>query len=250
MADGPNDPTPVCVTKSQLAALLSAAAASPSPESVTSSGGSSVQNSSPTSPESVTSTSTPDTPPDIQVNGDNPAIVQVGANYNDLGATITGPSADLNLGIMTYLNGTLAEPLTIDTTQPATDTIQYVATDQSGLSATSTRTVIIQAPAGAGSAVVLGHSNVLLIRRKLNAELTYAHRNNHEKQNAGRRANPMLRPKRAAHICHPAPDYLTRLARTNQVKGVRVAGTWHLSFKSLAAFVGRRSPDPPRPRSP
>jgi hypothetical protein len=36
-------------------------------------------------------------------------------------------------------------PVQLDTTQAATDTIQYVATDQSGLAATSTRTVIIQA---------------------------------------------------------------------------------------------------------
>lgn len=48
-----------------------------------------------------------DTPPAIHINGDNPAIVQVGDTYNDLGATITGPQADLNLGIKTYLNGTL-----------------------------------------------------------------------------------------------------------------------------------------------
>ena len=34
-------------------------------------------------------------------------------------------------------------PIQLDTTQAATDTIAYVATDQSGLSATSTRTVII-----------------------------------------------------------------------------------------------------------
>jgi hypothetical protein len=81
----------------------------------------------------------------IQVNGDNPATVDVGATYNDRGATITGPQGDLNLGITTYLNGALADPLTIDTSQPATDTIQYVATDQSGLAATSTRTVIIEA---------------------------------------------------------------------------------------------------------
>jgi len=34
----------------------------------------------------------------------------------------------------------------IDTTHVATDTIDYVATDQSGLTSTSTRTVIIKAP--------------------------------------------------------------------------------------------------------
>ena len=38
-------------------------------------------------------------------NGDNPAIVSVGETYADLGATITGPQSDLNLGIHTFLNG-------------------------------------------------------------------------------------------------------------------------------------------------
>jgi hypothetical protein len=76
----------------------------------------------------ASATSTLDTPPVIQVNGDNPAIVQVGATYNDLGATLIGPQADLNLGFMTYLNGVLTSPLQLDTSQPATDTIDYVAT--------------------------------------------------------------------------------------------------------------------------
>ena len=34
----------------------------------------------------------------------------------------------------------------IDTSAAATDTIDYVATDQSGLAATSTRTVIVESP--------------------------------------------------------------------------------------------------------
>jgi len=68
------------------------------------------------------------------------------------GRTITGPQADLNLGIATYLNGVLTSPIQLDTSQPATDTIDYVATDSTGLSATSTRIVIIQAPAPAAQA--------------------------------------------------------------------------------------------------
>jgi hypothetical protein len=34
----------------------------------------------------------------------------------------------------------------IDTSQEATDTIDYVVTDQDGLTSTSTRTVVIEAP--------------------------------------------------------------------------------------------------------
>ena len=63
-----------------------------------------------------------------------------------------GPKADLNLGIKTFLNGTLVSDIVIDTTQVATDTIDYVATlptgqagDPTGLTSTSARTVIIEA---------------------------------------------------------------------------------------------------------
>jgi len=37
-------------------------------------------------------------------------------------------------------------PVQIDTSSAATDTIHYVATDQNGLTSTSTRTGIIEAP--------------------------------------------------------------------------------------------------------
>ena len=93
VGDNPSDPNPVCVSKSQLAALLA------SEENQSSADGSSP------APSSNSTSAATDTPPVIQIDGDNPAIVQVGATYNDLGATITGPSADLNLGIQTYVNG-------------------------------------------------------------------------------------------------------------------------------------------------
>ena len=50
-----------------------------------------------------------------------------------------------NLGITTFLNGTLVSTIDIDTSEAATDTVQYVATDTDGLTATSTRTVLIEA---------------------------------------------------------------------------------------------------------
>jgi hypothetical protein len=62
-----------------------------------------------------------------------------------LGATITGSQADLNLGITTYVNGAPMNPVQLDTSAAATDTIDYVATDQSGLTSTTTRTVIVEA---------------------------------------------------------------------------------------------------------
>jgi endosialidase-like protein/surface protein with Ig-like domain len=130
--------TPVCVTGDQLAAILASANQSPIGGSSASSNGGIV---------SLTS----DASPIIQINGDNPAYINVGDSYTDLGATITGPQVDLNLGINTFLNGTLASNIVIDTSQPATDTIDYVATDQNGVTATSTRIVIVQAPVESSS---------------------------------------------------------------------------------------------------
>jgi hypothetical protein len=54
-------------------------------------------------------------------------------------------NVDKNLGLKYFLNGMLVSNIVIDTSTAATDTIDYVATDQSGLTSTSTRTVIIQA---------------------------------------------------------------------------------------------------------
>jgi hypothetical protein len=96
-------------------------------------------------------TPTPDAPPIISITGDNPATIHIGDTYNDLGATITGPQADLNLGIQTFVGTTPIAQAVIDTSAPATYHIYYVATDQSGLTATSSRTVVVQAPSSATS---------------------------------------------------------------------------------------------------
>jgi hypothetical protein len=89
------------------------------------------------------------TPPTITINGDNPAIIHLGDTYGDLGATVSdtgsGQAGDTNLDFKTFLNGTLVSNIAIDTSQVATDTIDYVVTDTDGLTATSTRTVIIEA---------------------------------------------------------------------------------------------------------
>jgi Domain of unknown function (DUF5011) len=124
-----------CYTRSQLNSLFASANQS----------GSS-QTPPPSSDGGAASSSTDSsaTPPVLQVNGDNPGI-QVGATYTDLGATIERPQADLNLGVTTYVNGIETNPVQIDTSTAATDTIAYVATDSAGLASTSTRTVIVEA---------------------------------------------------------------------------------------------------------
>ena len=110
-------------------------------------------------PESVAqnsaSTTQVTTPPTITINGANPAVITVGDSCADLGATVsdTGPgqAGNTNLGYQTFLNGTLVSNIVIDTSEPATDTIDYVATDTAGLTATSTRTVLIE-PAATSTA--------------------------------------------------------------------------------------------------
>jgi hypothetical protein len=140
-----------CVTPAQFQAMVQAAnqsqsTAQQSPATTSTSTESVTQNSAST---------TPTTPPTITINGDNPAIITVGDSYADLGATVSdtgaGQAGDTNLGYQTFLNGTLVSNITIDTSQVATDTIDYVATDNDGLTATSTRTVLIEPTAAASS---------------------------------------------------------------------------------------------------
>ena len=89
------------------------------------------------------------TPPTITINGNNPAVITVGDTYADLGALVSdsgpGQAGDTNLGYQTFLNGTPMSPIVIETSEVATDTIDYAVTDSAGLTATSTRIVIIEA---------------------------------------------------------------------------------------------------------
>jgi hypothetical protein len=79
------------------------------------------------------------------MNGDNPATIGVG--YADLGASITGPQADLHLGIHFFVDGAPTDTVQLDTSVAATHSIDYVVTGISGLTSTSIRTVIVSAPA-------------------------------------------------------------------------------------------------------
>jgi hypothetical protein len=115
-----------CITKTQLQALLA--------------GQPSVQISSPT-PPTISATTTP---PSINIQDSNPANISVGDTYTDLGAIVTDNQGH-DLSYRTFINGVLSGNILIDTTQVATDTIDYVATDTWGNTATSTRTIIIEA---------------------------------------------------------------------------------------------------------
>jgi hypothetical protein len=122
------DGSQVCVTGDQMGAFLSGQSQP------------SVTISNPT-PPTISGTTTP---PSIKIQGNNPATINVGDTYTDLGA-IAHDNQGHDLSYRTFINGVLSGNILIDTSQMATDTIDYVATDTWGNSSTSTRTVIIEA---------------------------------------------------------------------------------------------------------
>ena len=124
-----SDGTETCVTGDQLKSLLAAPTAASAPNAGGASGAPAA------SPEGETNE-----PPVITINGDNPATISTGATYSDLGATITGPQADLNLGIHLYVDGTATDAVQLDTSIPGHHTINYAVTGHSGLISTTTRT--------------------------------------------------------------------------------------------------------------
>ena len=123
-----SDGSTMCVSGDQLAAVLADSGSTPQ-----------VQISAPTTP-TISGTSTP---PTITIEGNNPAVIDVGTTYSDLGAIATDNEGH-DLGIRTFLNGALVSNIIIDTSTVATDTIDYVATDTWGNTSTSTRTILIE----------------------------------------------------------------------------------------------------------
>jgi hypothetical protein len=100
----------------------------------------------PTNDHVANPTPDPAEPPIIEIQGNNPAHLNVGDSYIDLGARITGPKqADTNLGLHLFLDGSAVPSITLDTQDPGKHTIDYVPENTAGTS-TSTRTVIIDAP--------------------------------------------------------------------------------------------------------
>jgi hypothetical protein len=145
-----SDGTEACLTGDQLAAMAAGSAAAGAPyagkdtEAPAATPASEVGSDAGNAP---TTTLSDNAPPKITINGANPARINVGDTYADLGATITGPQQDLNLGIHLYIDGAPMDAVQLDTSTAGTHKIDYVATDAAGLAATSTRTVIVSAPA-------------------------------------------------------------------------------------------------------
>ena len=92
------------------------------------------------------------TPPTVTLMGNNPAHIEVGSDYIDVGV-LAKDAADHDLSYRIFLNGTLVSNIVIDTSAVATDTIDYAATDTYGNTATSTRAVIIEAASSTAAAL-------------------------------------------------------------------------------------------------
>jgi len=139
-----------CITKGQLDSLLAGAAGSGSSHRAAgppSGGGTNASSTAPTDPGAGSNA------PVISINGNDPATLNIGDTYVDLGATITDPQADLNLGIAASVDGgatTTLDKIQIDTSQSGTHTILYSATDQGGNIGTATRTVVVSNPTPSG----------------------------------------------------------------------------------------------------
>ncbi|OGZ32702.1 MAG: hypothetical protein A3H02_02955 [Candidatus Niyogibacteria bacterium RIFCSPLOWO2_12_FULL_41_13] len=83
-------------------------------------------------------------PPVIIIRGNNPAEIQVGTTYGDLGASATDNiDGDISNLIRTFLNGVLVEVVQIDTSTTSTSTVEYAVSDKAGNAATSSRQVIV-----------------------------------------------------------------------------------------------------------
>ena len=131
-----------CVTEAELKALLENAGVAPAAPGATSD----VLTSSTSDVEEPAADTEP---PVITINGNNPAQIEVGQSYGDLGATVTDNIND-NLGIKISVDG--VDPpagggeVQIDTSLAGEHTIIYSATDQAGNTGTATRIVKVIEP--------------------------------------------------------------------------------------------------------
>ncbi|TSC69410.1 MAG: hemagluttinin family protein, partial [Parcubacteria group bacterium Gr01-1014_56] len=147
----------VCVTKDQLQLLLDNAGTSgaPSTGSGQARGGGAGSSTPPVddtsstgSPQAGTTTPSDTEAPVITLSGNNPATVDIGTSYVDLGASITD-NIDQNLGFTVSLDGGASisiDQLNIDTTAAGEHSVLFSATDQAGNTGTATRIVTVVNP--------------------------------------------------------------------------------------------------------
>jgi hypothetical protein len=84
----------------------------------------------------------------ITINGNNPAEIEVGSVFGDLGASVTD-NVDKNLGIKALVDGVDIGELSnvqIDTASTSLHMIEYYALDSAGNRGSATRTVNVVTP--------------------------------------------------------------------------------------------------------
>ncbi|HEX5774402.1 MAG TPA: immunoglobulin-like domain-containing protein [Candidatus Paceibacterota bacterium] len=94
-------------------------------------------------------------PPEISVLGDNPARVAVGTAYTDLGVAVVDDQSE-TIRVEKFLNGTLVTKISINTSAPATYSITYRATDESGNTSERKRSVEVYTPSSGGGGTSSG----------------------------------------------------------------------------------------------
>lgn len=92
-------------------------------------------------------TTTPNTPPQLTILGDNPALVELGGSYTDLGAVVEDDS-DEELSVALFLDDVAVESIVIDTSVVGTHVITYEATDSLGAIGQKKRIVEVYDPHG------------------------------------------------------------------------------------------------------
>ena len=127
----------VCVNKDQLKALLVSAGGAPSSPPPA--------DPAPSEPAPPSDT----TQPVITIIGANPAEIEVGSTYGDLGVTVSD-NVDSNLGYTASLDGgpefSQGDGLALDTSVAGTHTITYKAVDSAGNITTAERVVNLSDP--------------------------------------------------------------------------------------------------------
>lgn len=88
----------------------------------------------------------------LQVLGNNPAQVPLGAGYVDLGVVLLDPY-NTNVGVHTFLNGVETVSPSIDTSTSSAHTIEYRVTDRAGNAVLVRRIVLVGAALDPGGAI-------------------------------------------------------------------------------------------------
>ena len=128
-----------CLNKTQIDSLLQVLNNGGSSGGSTSGGGSSGTSTG----SGLGEASSTQSAPVLELFGNASSTVSMGSAYNDLGAQIVSPAADMNLGIDTFVDGATSSPVVIDTSATGTHSILYRVTDSYGQTGSVSRTITV-----------------------------------------------------------------------------------------------------------